>query len=624
MRSSVLATALFVLACSAQSSDAQAAKRTPPSTGGRSSTKSVADPLEQRKLGQQLMNEELRKYGIVSDSASNADVASVLDKLTNVLAQPGLRVKWAISANPEANAKAITGDYMLINAGILSLCDSIARARSKSSGVDVRSLYLGGLAAVIGHELSHLALGHTNPNRRASNASSPSLSPLDTVMRAPQARLATADLRQRESDADRLGSLLILRAGWSIEDAIAFFDEWDRMSSGSMSSDVRSVTYLRSHPRLSQRGAQLESFRAELKLDQRRLDDALTLIRNSVMLTDAIAMLDTVLQHFPDNIAALHARASGYHAQWMVLTVADSLRVQASTPVYPTRYFSGIRGASEQAAARTRALRAARDGYERVNRTHTVPFTLSGLAVLDAYEKRTGMARARADSAIALDSTSVDVRNNHGVVRYLTGDLSGALRSFELAVGLAGQGQASAALLFNLGRTRLATGDRQGAAVALRESIHSDRSSRWAPIAISLLRATGDTRELQLATTFEVPSILGIEIGASARPVGARLGAPSRTTVTAGGVSKLLVWDSLGLAMMSDAAERILAVGAFSRDLGSIDGVQIGDNLQRAFERWGRPTTTTQDRLIWRRDGWFVQVEYQVLDILGIWVAVVR
>src|SRR5258706_306917 len=112
--------------------------------------------------------------------------------------------------------------------------------------------------------------------------------------------------RGNETAADQLGSLYLLRAGWEIQDAMNLMRKLDQWERSQNEASLRSLSWVTDHPRSSAREAALEGFRAKLKLHQAEFDDALTLVKNDVMLDSAVAMLDRVLIDFPGLVAARH------------------------------------------------------------------------------------------------------------------------------------------------------------------------------------------------------------------------------------------------------------------------------------------------------------------------------
>src|SRR5207302_7438802 len=84
-------------------------------------------------------------------------------------------------------------------------------------------------------------------------------------------------------------------------------------------------------------------------------------------------------------------------------------------------------------------LRQAEREYEAVLAIEVLPFTMSNLAVLEAYEGRFPAALDHAQRAAQDDSASSGLLNNLGVVQFLSGDYAAAQATFGRLVAAGGE-----------------------------------------------------------------------------------------------------------------------------------------------------------------------------------------
>jgi predicted Zn-dependent protease len=576
---------------------------------------------ERRDFGRRAMARDLAAHGRVNDPVARRDVATVLDRLVRATGYPDLDVVWEIVADTNVNAGTYPGVVMVINSGLLTKLGEFA-ASGQGDSATVRARYVAYLAAVLGHELAHATLGHPDSSldaavrtmpRRALNSSAAAI---ETRLRELLADSSFMSKQRRsrgnEIAADQIGALYLLRAGWEIQDAMSLMrlmDAWERsMAGGSLGS----LSWVTDHPRSSAREAWLEAYRAKLKLHQAEFDDALTLVRNDVMLDSAVAMLDRVLVDFPGLVAARHARAAALHRMWVNAAPVRFLQVRSSVPTFEARFIEGIRGAPEP-----RLLDQARAEYRRALAIDTHPYTLSNLAVLDAYAGDGAVARSRADSAARLAPGDPLVANNRGTVLFLLGEY-GAAR--DIFARLAGEHADWPSVQFNVGRALLALGDSSAARTALERYTSVDDKSAWTGEAMRLLgrRVAASKPDVSGATPNAGPAIGGVALGASRTSVAATLGVAAGERQVEGGV--LLHYPSRGLIVGFGADGRVALIALTTTAAGDIEGVRVGDSIKTALAKWGQPTEQGESMFAFDRGGWAVIVSNAkgVIDGLAI------
>lgn len=540
----------------------------------------------------------------VDDPARLARIRGLVSRLQAAAARPGLRLDVILMGMDEMNAFATPCDQILVTVPMLEWLDEVAAGRSadrpEASTEELADAYL---AAILGHELAHITLGHTGAlmeeplaalgradgeaaeaGEAEGDADDPAAGERAGEERAlPGADVARArDSQEVELEADRAGALYLLRAGWEIQHAMDFHRALDRLvrEEGCVYC-LAATSYLSSHPRPSTREAALEGYRAELKLHQTRYDDALSLITHNVELDLAIRLLDEVLRDFPDLGDARHAQAVAHHLKWLNTAPVQGLRVRASVPTYGARFLPGIRGGAGDLQLLDRARRA----YERVLAREEFPYSVSNLAVLEAYAGRAASARYRARRAAEVEPEDPAVLNNLGVVRYVTGEYEEAREAFERALETE-EGADNPPLVFNLGVTLRELGRPEATRWLLRY-LEEDSGSSWARLARTMVRGRGAE---PTASEVPAPALAGIPLRASPDSVETLLDREADRKLDTG---LQLVWDyrDEGLLVAIDRREGVTFVKLRKAGAPGVYGVRVGDPVASLAERlsatWG-------------------------------------
>jgi len=614
---------LFGTDLSAQATTPSAGRRADAGRAG-SARKSRYTPAETRAVGQALVNRQIAKYGRGTNAARDRDVAAVVAALKDAAAIPELEITPTIVNNPEINASAVPGGFLVVNVGLLDAMVKLAQRDVPSNSAAQRRRAMAYTAAVLGHEIAHVTLGHTDEIMDRARRRGFRLDLRDTAASTRAQAALTAALgdtgflaaqqhnRDVELAADAMGALYLLRAKWEIQDAMNLFRWFDAMERDAGTTAVRNLSWLRSHPRASAREAALEGLRAKLKLRQSEFDDALTLVANGFMLDTAIVMLDRVLADFPGMLAARHARAAALHRKWLMSMPVERLRARGSVPVYEARFVTDIRGD----LGSTTLLKQARRAYGSVLSERPLPYALSNLAVLDAYAGFTASARQRADSAVAMMPDDPEVLNNFGVVLFLGARYREANGLFARAAShvVGDDEMVVQAIRYNLGISFAASGDSVRAREALRRYVELDSTSAWSRRARQFLASAGSSVAADGAYTRSIsgasrdgaasgtsPTIAGVWLGDSKAAVITALGRPDEKEQQMGGA--LWHYSAKGLTLGISDETGIGLVRITSPAAGDLDGVRVGDSAQVARSRWG-PAHRMNELAQYFRAGW--------------------
>ena len=201
-------------------------------------------PQQESELGAQAYQQALAKTKLSSDAAASEMVARVGSRIAAVTGHP--EYKWEyrlIQDDKQVNAFALPGGKVAVYSGMLPI------TRDED-----------GLAAVLGHEIGHVIARHGG--ERVSQQMLVNVG-LETTMAAlsrgnPATVQAVASLlgagatvgvllpwsRAQESEADRLGLILMAKAGY---DPHAARDLWVRMAAASKGSG-KPPEFLSTHP----------------------------------------------------------------------------------------------------------------------------------------------------------------------------------------------------------------------------------------------------------------------------------------------------------------------------------------------------------------------------------------
>lgn len=234
---------------------------------GRTQLRLISE-AEEAQLGTQafaqLVTKATRQGRVISPwdpahHAAHIQIRAVIDRLAPA-ADPHRRYRWEyvlLHAPEMVNAAALPGGKLIIWSGLFRVTQTEA-----------------GLAAVLGHELGHILAHH--PAERISQQQLTGL--VGAAIQAgipatPSGQLLSAALglgtevgillpysRLQESEADRIGLLLMAKAGYDPREALAL---WDRMAA---LPERRGPEWLSTHPNPLNRRANLQRWLPEALL----------------------------------------------------------------------------------------------------------------------------------------------------------------------------------------------------------------------------------------------------------------------------------------------------------------------------------------------------------------------
>ncbi len=252
------------LLCAALAAAALAAGCAVNPATGRHELMTVSESQE-AQIGAQADKQIRQEQGTYAEKAAlTAYVESVGKKLAAKSDRPGIAYHFGIVDSPEINAFALPGGYVYVTRGILGrICTEDE------------------LAAVLGHEIGHVAARHGAAQMSKAQAAQIGLMGA-AVLSDPKYAAAVTDLagvavnlamqgysRDDEREADELGVKYAVRAGYNPRGAVDLMESFKALEKDEPD---RVEQWFASHPRTSERIRNLSQELDELK---RKHSDAL-------------------------------------------------------------------------------------------------------------------------------------------------------------------------------------------------------------------------------------------------------------------------------------------------------------------------------------------------------------
>jgi predicted Zn-dependent protease len=224
---------------------------------GRSQFLLISEAQE-NALGVQAFQETLAASKLSTNAAWTARLERVGRRIAAVAERPAFEWEFRLIAEPTVNAFCLPGGKVAFYEGIMPIC-----------GDDT------GVAVVMGHEVAHALARHGGERVSRGIVSDLGTDVLASVLggqdkenqaRVAQALGAGAQVglllpwgREQESEADRIGLILMAKAGYDPREAPRF---WERMEAAT-GSGGRPPEFLSTHPSPGTRMRQLEAWMPE-------------------------------------------------------------------------------------------------------------------------------------------------------------------------------------------------------------------------------------------------------------------------------------------------------------------------------------------------------------------------
>jgi predicted Zn-dependent protease len=215
---------------------------TAPYTGRRQLM--LSSSSQENSLGYQSFNQILQQYRISKDPQINAMVSRVGERIAAAAARPDFRWEFVVLQDDKmVNAFCLPGGKVGVFTGILKYTQDEA-----------------GLATVISHEAAHAILRHAGERMSQSTLAQIGGLGLGIAMQGKSPYIASAAQqayglgatvgvilpysRKQEYEADRVGLILMAKAGYDPSAALGF---WERMMAGKKGKE-KTPEFLSTHP----------------------------------------------------------------------------------------------------------------------------------------------------------------------------------------------------------------------------------------------------------------------------------------------------------------------------------------------------------------------------------------
>jgi metalloendopeptidase OMA1, mitochondrial len=211
---------------------------------------------EENKLGAQAFQEVLAKSHVVKEGSAVAPVEDVGRRIARVADKPEYHWQFVVIEDPkQQNAFALPGGKVAVYTGLFPVAQNT-----------------NGLAVVMGHEIAHVLARHGAERISQGLAAQLGGTVLGTVLGGgPSANMVLAAYglgtqlgvllpysRTQESEADHIGLLLMARAGYDPQGALAFWQRMEQMAGGGAPPALLST-----HPSHGTRQQQIQAWLPE-------------------------------------------------------------------------------------------------------------------------------------------------------------------------------------------------------------------------------------------------------------------------------------------------------------------------------------------------------------------------
>ncbi len=213
-------------------------------------------------LGEKSYKEALKKSSVIKNTKESLKVKEIGQNLAKIVNKKEYKWEFNLIENKAKNAYCLPGGKVVIYTGILTVAKNDDQ-----------------IATVMSHEIAH-ALARHGAERMSSSMLSKGVQFLGNIVLSSQAPQYTNSFnlaygvgtkygvllpygRLQESEADEIGIYLMYKAGYDINQALAF---WKNMSKGKKET----LEFLSTHPNSSTRIKNITKIIKELKKNPNR------------------------------------------------------------------------------------------------------------------------------------------------------------------------------------------------------------------------------------------------------------------------------------------------------------------------------------------------------------------
>lgn len=421
------------------------------------SSAAVISPMQERKLGEDVMRKARRNLDFLDDAEINTYIQTLGQRLVARSDAPSQEFRFFVVADPTINAFAIPGGFIGVHTGLLLATQSE-----------------GELASVLAHEIAHITQRHyPRMLAEAQRSSLPTMAAMlaaivlasaghkggDAALAMTAATSAQHEInftRAHEEEADRIGTRVLAEAGFDPRAMPSFFE---RMQALNRHNETNLPKLLLTHPvttaRISDSRARAEQY------TYRQIPDSVDFHLARAKLRALAGEANEVARGFAQNLAEgrganMDAERFGYAHALLRARRFDDARNEARklTTKSPSNVsYRMLQAQIEVNAGRSDAGLAIYASTYRANPTHTPLAQDYARALLRANRARDAepiireaLKTRREDPAwyallAQAASANGKTAESHQALaeqRYLNGDPTGAIEQLRLASRYAG------------------------------------------------------------------------------------------------------------------------------------------------------------------------------------------
>lgn len=219
----------------------------------------LVSPQEEARLGAAAYKDVLQQSRIERGARANQLVEGVFRRLARAANRPDFEWQFTVIDDPkQANAFALPGGKVAVYTGIFPVAQSTT-----------------GLAVVLGHEIAHVLARHGAERMSQAMAAQAGAVAVAVASDSPLVRQAYGLGAQygmmlpwgrtQESEADRIGLILMAEAGYDPSEAMDFWQRMERAGSGKQPPE-----FVSTHPSHETRQQQILEWLPEARQHQSR------------------------------------------------------------------------------------------------------------------------------------------------------------------------------------------------------------------------------------------------------------------------------------------------------------------------------------------------------------------
>jgi predicted Zn-dependent protease len=472
----------------------------------------------------------------------------------------------------EVNAFALPAGPIYVTMGMINLLDSLKDEANQSM-----------LAGILGHEIAHVYLRHYVAWARMQQFIKGSAG-------AVPADIATildyGYKREQEFEADELGVLYALRAGYSFESIVAFYKRVREFYGEIPPGDEK----YKDHPRITERIARLYEMRGQIERDYDQFNFGVEAVKEGKY-QDAITAFKVFTTTFANSACG-----------WTNLGSAYLFEALSRMPDYPVRfmvtYYSSpgepLRGKPEELGLSEEAFKRAVD----LDTSYNIVY-YGNAGIVAALNGELDQAVALEQKALEAEASEYYFYNNLGNVYFLKKDYEAAAKNYKTAIEQSEDWSLPrynlAVLYEKVGEKDLAIGEWQ--ALLDVSGFQNDAIKHLARL----------DKKFKPAANVLAPetTLAGITIGMNQDKVRKALGEPENQMSLETLVTLEYPKDYMTVFLRDQRVSGILAHDGFAGETSK--GIKIGSSVAEVRHAYGLPddivTQTSEEQWLYNKTG---------------------